>query len=388
MVVRSFSTGGGLELYVHKLVERLLKKGLRITVICEEAPTTLQHSALSIINFPRPSQKLSKWQRLTHQFKSASTAVLQSGPYDLVHSQHFPVAGAQVVTFHNHSVSHLSQVGHNWENALNAIKGLVAPAYRLRDKYDHMLCQQARSFIFPATVCREDFCQAYASNLNLASKPYVIAHPGADLAASETSGALNPALPDATFTFLFVGRGYRRKGLDTTLRALSILQQRKIDFRLLVAGLPAKGIDSLRLCLLGLQGKVQFLGFCQDMSAVYKKAQVFIAPSRHDVFGMAPLQAMHYGLVPVVSRSMGVSELLEHETNALILKNHLDANELACLLQKLIENSALLSRLQANVPQVAAATTWDACAEATIEAYHLALDAIAHEDRKTVVSLY
>lgn len=373
MVVRSFSTGGGLELYAHKVIEGLLARGLKVTVICEETKTDFKHRDLNLVHFRAPDRHWPKWRKLKHQFAAATEAVRSSGPFDLVHSQHFPVAEADVVTFHNHSVPHLSTVGSSWENLLNKTKALIVPAYRMRDHYDRILCLRARSFIFPSHVCRDDFCRAYQAICDLGHTPYVVARPGSELAIMESPPAQDESpFPAEALTFLFVGRGFRRKGLDTLLKACSILRSQDRDFKLLVAGLPGKSLDSLRLAALGIQANVEYLGFRNDMASVYRQASIFVMPSRHDVFGMAPLQAMQSGLVPIVSRCMGVSELMSDHRNALILENHLDAKKLAALMRELIDDRELLQSLRSSVKAVAKATTWDKCAEATLDAYRLA----------------
>ncbi len=385
MVVRSFSTGGGLELYAHKVIEGLLQRGLRITVVCEECDTDLTHNRLNVIKFSAAAKRTPKWRKLEHQFAQATEAVARSGPFDLVHTQHFPVAGADVVTFHNHSVAHLGKVGSAWENMLNKVKAAVVPAYLARDRYDRLLCKSARSFIFPSHVCRDDFCQAYRAFFPLERTPYVVACPGSDLSTDSQISPDNSGVElrsmacethhDHTFTFLFVGRGFRRKGLDTVLTACSLLVARKCRFRLLIAGLREKPLDVLRLRLLGLTRNVEYLGFRSDMDVVYREASAFVMPSRHDVFGMAPLQAMRRGLVPIVSRCMGVSELLAHRHDALILENQIDAEQLSGLMQELIDNPNLLGDLRTNALQVAKDITWDGCVEATLQAYRLARSA-------------
>lgn len=377
MVVRSFSTGGGLELYAHKVIEGLLRRGVKVTVICQECTTDFRHPALEIVDFAAPDGRLPKWRRLEQQFQHATDAVQRAGHIDLLHTQHFPVAGADVVTFHNHSVPHLAKVGFPWENAVNLLKGAIVPAYKIRDRYDRMLCTNARAFVFPSMVSRADFCAAYGNLLPLEQTPYVVAHPGADLAHNQMPDQVRQEISATDqAVFLFVGRGYRRKGLDIILSACSLLKRQNCRFKLLIAGLSKKPLDVVRLKAMRIESEVDYLGFREDMDAVYAQASVFVMPSRHDVFGMAPLQAMHWEIVPIVSRCMGVSELLTDRKNALILDNHLDAGRLAGLMRELIDDRELLRSLRSRVREVAAATTWEACVDANLEAYRLARPAV------------
>ncbi len=88
MVVRSFSTNGGLELYTHKLVEGLLEQGHFVKVICEDNHSLLNSPNLSFHYFSGPTEKASKEERLQHYHEAASRAVKQAGEFDVVHSQH------------------------------------------------------------------------------------------------------------------------------------------------------------------------------------------------------------------------------------------------------------------------------------------------------------
>ncbi|MBX9695712.1 MAG: glycosyltransferase family 4 protein, partial [Cyanobacteria bacterium] len=177
-----------------------------------------------------------------------------------------------------------------------------------------------------------------------------------------------------TFTFLFVGKGYRKKGLDVLLRACKILKQEQRNFQLQVAGLKEKPIDSLRLSRLGLANTVHFLGFRKDMDSVYSNADAVILPSRVEPFGMAPVQAMSYGLAAIVSANCGVSELLRDQEDCLILDNHLSPEELASHMKSLMDDRTLLEKLSRNGRKTAAKASWNSTVEATINAYARILD--------------
>lgn len=375
MVVRSFSAQGGLELYTHRLVEGLLRHDLRLTVICEEASTTLAHRSLRIVNFPPARPGIRKSQRLEHYYRAASEAVKSHGPFDLVHSQQLPVENAEVVTFHNHTLSRMSAVGTVWENLFNQVKRSIVPAYRLRHHFDRKLCLNARCLVFPSARCRDDFYQTFGAGGLLEDTPPVVAYPGVDPEALAPSPAASSsgANLQRPLTFLFIGRGFRTKGLNVLLEAVRILASRRGDFRLLVAGMRAGPLEHANLRLDGLEKQVSYLGYQEDLDTACRLASVFVMPSRMETFGMSCLQAMRHGLAPIVSRVAGVSELLSDRENALILENHLDAHELSSLMARLMDDRVLLCRLGRAACQLAMRTTWESTVEATLNAYELAL---------------
>lgn len=368
MVVRQFSVAGGLELYAYKLVEGLLANGLKISVICQSNESGLNDKNLNVMEYKERGGR-TKSARMESAFRHASQTLNALGPVDLVHTQHFPISQADIVTFHNHSIAQLSRVGLPWEKLVNDAKRTFAQAYILRHKYDELLCSNASCLIFPSEIMKADYYSTFDSLLGSNHKPYVVAHPGADLASAPSS--FSPKSGQLPFNFLFVGRGFRKKGLDVLLSACRILRQENRNFKLLIAGLSKKPIDDLRLRLLGIENHVEYLGFQKDMESVYGKAGVLVLPSRVEPFGMAPIQAMQRGLVPIVSKVSGVAEVLNDNQDALILDDHLSASELASLMRKLMDDSALCERLSRQAMKNSVELNWQKTVEATLQAYEI-----------------
>jgi UDP-glucose:(heptosyl)LPS alpha-1,3-glucosyltransferase len=370
MVLRSFATGGGLELYTYKVVEGLLERGHKVTVICEENKTDLVHANLNYVFFAKPKAKSRKAERLKHYFDAGTACVESAGPFDLVNAQHFPIANADVFTFHNHSVAYLSHVGKGWENLVNKLKAAFIPAYRLRDQQDELMCQTAKYFVFSSKTCRDDFYYTYDISPN---KPSVVAYPGSSLLDPESVNPISSKPDQEPFTFLFVGKGFRKKGLDVLFHACHLLAKQGKDFRLVIAGLKGKPQDHVRKKLLGLESQIQYLGFQKDMGKVYRQAQALILPSRVEPFGMVVLQAMQWGMPAIVSRRCGVSEVITHGKDGLILENHLDAEELANLMTELMSDPSVTETMGKRARDITAQMTWKETCEATLEAYALAL---------------
>lgn len=371
MVSRLFSPAGGLELYCHKVVEGLLERGAQVTVVCEQNQSKLSHPNLKFQLFTPPKKKLSKAERLKQYLELTSAAVKSAGPFDIVHTQHHPVTPVDVATFHNHTVFRLSQVGKGWERLLNNVKVAFTPAYQARNEADKQLASAAKCLNFTSKTCRDDFYKTFG----LGVKPAVVSYPGATLAhSSESEPDSKPTRKDGEpFTLLFVGKGFRKKGLDVLLSAMKELKSQGKDCRLLIAGLSKKPADSFRLARLGLNKEVEYLGFRHDMENVYRQAEAIVLPSRIEPFGMSPIQGMLRGLVPIVSAVSGVSELLSDGKDALILKNHLDHKELAMLIGRLMNERELASRLSSAAMTTAKEITWEKAVESTLVAYGQAI---------------
>lgn len=372
VVVRQFSPHGGLELYAHKLIEGLLERGYNITVICQKIESDLNHEKLKVVSWGAETGR-AKWQRLRRQEAQATEALVRHGPFDLVHSQHCPVEGADVVTFHNHTVRRLDQVGKWWEAGLNRIKREVVMAYKMRYEQDERLCRKAKCLIFPASVMKEDFYSVYPF-LAQEKVPFVLAHPGASMHRQEPR-APQSAEEQRDFCFLFVGRGYRKKGLDILLAACSRLVKEGRRFKLKIAGMSAKKLDEMRLQVLNLNNTVEYLGFQKDMDSVYSAADVIVLPSRVEPFGMAPVQAMQHGIIPIVSRVSGVAEVLSHQQDALLLDDHLSDAELAQHMARIMDDTGLRAKLSMAARLSTGRLSWQQTLDRTLEAFGVALAA-------------
>lgn len=372
MVLRLFSPSGGLELYALKLVEGLLESGHQVTVICEKDDSGLSHANLTVHQFTPPPKKFRKNERLAYYLEITSSTVKALGPFDIIHSQHFPVAPVDVVTFHNHTARRLSHVGYGWERLLNEAKMALTQAYQARHEQDGKLATGAKMRIFVGEVMKDDFYQSFSLPDNA---PYTVAHPGAGFKPGSALKHDHSQQEPAPFAFLFVGKGFRKKGLDTLLASCQILKKRGRSFILQIAGIKDSAGARLQLKVLDLSDSVKYLGFRQDMDNVYSCCQVIILPSKIEPFGMAPIQGMQFGLVPIVSRVCGVAEVLTDGQDCLILKNHLDKLELANLMERLMLDRELYKALQGQAKVTADKLNWRQTVEATEKAYETVLKA-------------
>ena len=147
--------------------------------------------------------------------------------------------------------------------------------------------------------------------------------------ASEYAGA------ETSKVLLWVGNDAVKKNLDTVLAALANLDA---SYRLLVVGKahPTKPWQD-KLVRLGIADRVSYLGVVSNMEKVYVSADLLLHPTLEDTFGMVVLEAMSYGLPVVVSQEnyCGLAADLQHEANAIILSDPLDANALTAAVENL-----------------------------------------------------
>lgn len=362
IVVRLFSPSGGLELYALRLVQGLLQRGHRVTVICQSDEAKLSHHNLTVKTFDQAPRGISKTARLEHIYNAASALLASSGPFDLVHSQHCPVAGADLVTFHQHTAKRFSFSGYPGERLINEYKLATNDAYKTRMKQDGELARSTRLRIFVSQICKRDYYETY----NLKDAPYAIAPCGAD---SQPEYDISQKIQAQPFNYLFIGKGYRKKGLDTLYSACAILKKQGLKFKLTVVGLRASLFNRLTAGMHGIAEYVEFAGYQKDLKPFQEKASVIVVPSKCEAFGMSPVEAMLFGVPAIVSSVAGVSEVLEDGVDGLILKDHLSAKELAQHMQQLHSDPVKLKSMQTKARAKAKQLTWDKTVDATIQAY-------------------
>lgn len=362
IVVRLFSPSGGLELYALRLVQGLLQRGHRVTVICQSDEAKLSHHNLTVKTFDQAPRGISKTARLEHIYNAASALLASSGPFDLVHSQHCPVAGADLVTFHQHTAKRFSFSGYPGERLINEYKLATNDAYKTRMKQDGELARSTRLRIFVSQICKRDYYETY----NLKDAPYAIAPCGAD---SQPDYDISQKVQAQPFNYLFIGKGYRKKGLDTLYSACAILKKQGLKFKLTVVGLRASLFNRLTAGMHGIAEYVEFAGYQKDLKPFQEKASVIVVPSKCEAFGMSPVEAMLFGVPAIVSSVAGVSEVLEDGVDGLILKDHLSAKELAQHMQQLQSDPVKLKSMQTKARAKAKQLTWDKTVDATIQAY-------------------
>ena len=160
------------------------------------------------------------------------------------------------------------------------------------------------------------------------------------------------------------------KNRSTLVRALRQLVDGGRDVNLAIVGQKGWGdgreLDDVRA--LGLQERVHFTGYVPhvDLPLLYNAASAFVFPSLHEGFGLPALEALACG-TPVVTSDR--SALPEVAGGAALLVDPEDAAAIATAVARILDEPHLAARLRQAGIERAAAFTWGACAEATLNVY-------------------
>lgn len=178
-----------------------------------------------------------------------------------------------------------------------------------------------------------------------------VVHNGTELPASPplSRSALRTrmGLPPDPVTVLFIGHGFRRKGLEPALRAFALAAESRPGLQLLVAG---RDRSSPYACLahrLGIGDRVIFSGESYSARELYTASDLLLFPSYFDPFANVTVEALGYGLPVITTKSNGGHEILHHGVDGWVVDEADDLEALAEGLLYLIDPTQLAAAKQA-----------------------------------------
>ena len=172
---------------------------------------------------------------------------------------------------------------------------------------------------------------------------------------------------------LSVGRIVHQKGLDLAMRALGGLKDFDWEWRIAGDGPQMEGLRSLAKEL-GIEERVTFMGWQsrQQVMECYRRANVFLFPSRHEGMPNAMLEAMASGLPVIASCIAGNEELVVDEKTGYLVPSE-DVEALREALKKVLRDPVLREQMGAASRQRAEENySW----ESTARQYALLLEKV------------
>jgi len=125
------------------------------------------------------------------------------------------------------------------------------------------------------------------------------------------------------FLILFVGKGFKRKGVRFLIQAAADLKKMKLapNFKILIVGHESKARTYRNLSQKrGLQGQVIYTKSSQpNIEEYYAAADAFVFPTLYDPFANVCLEAMASGLPVITSQNNGASEIICDDMNGYVL---------------------------------------------------------------------
>jgi len=115
--------------------------------------------------------------------------------------------------------------------------------------------------------------------------------------------------------FVAYGRMVPKKGFEDLIRAFQRVVQDQPEAKLVIGGDGAEKEKLIALVdELGLDQRVEFIGWIDGVKTFLAQGSVFVLPSRDEPFGIVLLEVMASGLPIVTTKTGGACEILTNET--------------------------------------------------------------------------
>lgn len=344
-IVRRYGPVGGMENYVYQLTRALVKKGQRVTVLCESFEGD-GHDGLEVVelgNFFRKPRWLAQWgfSRRVSAYLAKQTL---SGV--LVHS-HERTANHHVTTFHGppflirkkKALDVLSPRIHMWSYLEK--RELLSPQVQAILPNSDLIAEQLES-LYPDAV------------VNIMPPAYPGVAPHFSAIKRQSNG----------LTVGFLGKEWKRKGLDIACQVISELRQHLPDVHFIVAGCrPAE----INLLFKDWPEDSYTLAGWVETEAFFGNIDLLLHPARAEPFGMVIAEANAAGIPVVISDLCGVASLVGKDQGDVCILSRGQVNIAEWV-------DACLRRLQSTSQVTSLGLSWDALAEQHIQLYRHLMD--------------
>lgn len=341
--------GGGAELHLHEILDRLAARGHEVTLLCGGWPGCAPRTARNGVEIHRVGTRQSFAFRARRYFQRD----FHGRDFDVLYEDinkiplFTPRWGARRV---------VAVVPHLFGGAaFHELDPVTATAVWLAER---PLARMYRGVPFQA------ISESTADDLVVRGIPrerIVVIPPGVDCLHYTPE----PTARAATPTFVYLGRLKRYKGVDLVIRAFAQLAQPDAVLEIAGSGDHRPALEAL-VRSLALGARVRFLGFVSEAEklALLRRAWAVALASPKEGWGLTNVEAAACGTPVVASDSPGLRESVRNgETGYLV--PHGDVPALAAAFQHLASSPDRVAAMGVRARQFAESFTWEQCALAT-----------------------
>jgi UDP-glucose:(heptosyl)LPS alpha-1,3-glucosyltransferase len=285
--VRRYGPVGGMERYVWELTRALAQAGHPVTVLCERlhapSPAGIEVHELGEIA-PRP-----RWLALLRFSRSVARWLRQHPrPGLLIHS-HERLGLHQVTTFHGPPFATVFE--RPWWRRIS-----LRVWMQLWLERRELLGASVRAVVPNSKLIAQQLLHYYPQLRDRLTDPLP---PGVAPAPARPPRRV----PADGGVIGFVGREWKRKGLQQAAAIVAELRRRRPQAELWVIGPAADEVAGL---LAGWSGGYRLLGWSSDLST-YAQMDLLLHPARAEPYGMVIAEAMAAGVPVVISERCGIA---------------------------------------------------------------------------------
>ncbi len=325
---------GGAERYTRDLAIEFARRGHDVSVVAQEIDHDLFDGAgVQLVEIE--SHGWGRTHRL-HRFLSAVDERQKRTDAEVVHAM-LPIRSADVYQPHAGFEAIAMRPGHRWKRWTSRIN--------LKRRYAEIVeATMLTDVRQPKVMCLSDRTREEAKRyFALDDRQFVTVQHGIDterfrpatVAERQATRRVLGWSPEDV-VMMFIGHDFERKNLAGAIRACGAQSRSDHDERPMLAVVGAGRVRKYSAIAerLGLIGRVQFLGSREDVPQLLAASDGLLLPSHDEPYGLTAIEAMACGVVPIVSRACGVSEVIVHETDGWVVGSQTDLNAAVARMMK------------------------------------------------------
>jgi UDP-glucose:(heptosyl)LPS alpha-1,3-glucosyltransferase len=335
-VRKSYTPYGGAERYLARLIESLGERGHEIHIFAHrweassqiserKGPPVIFHH-VPVIAAPSFLEALS--------FAFSSRRLLEREDFDIIHSFERTLY-QDVYRAGDGCHREWLQQRRKIDSWIKRVSHPVNPLHRALLFLERRLFQSPRlkKIVANSRRGKEEIIRHYG----VAKEKIEVIYNGVDLEAFHPRNQAlyrktqrrEMGISESSFVILFLGSGFRRKGLDGLIEAFAQIVPEIPDAVLVVAGKDRIGPYRQEARSRGVERQVMFLGPTAKAKELYAASDLFALPTLYEPFSNACLEAMATGIPVLTTVQNGVAELIEDRRNGLLISEAKDSETMA-----------------------------------------------------------
>jgi glycosyltransferase involved in cell wall biosynthesis len=233
---------------------------------------------------------------------------------------------------------------------------------------EHWACQRAERVLTVSHYTRQMLSRRYGVDESRVTVVYNGVDRGSAGGGADDGAALPPAIRKSDKVVLYLGRVTMQKGPEYFIAAAKKVLQKLDQVKFVMAGSGDKVQQVIDLAAReGIGHKITFTGFLHgdDVQRVFEMADVYVMPSVSEPFGISTLEAISHDVPVILSKTSGVSEVLQH-----VLKvDFWDTDEMANQILAVLRHPPLGQTLRRHADVEVRKLTWDGAAGKVEQVY-------------------
>ncbi len=337
-IVRRFGPVGGMERYVWELAHALADSGVEVHIVCEEICQATEHLNIVVHVLGNLTAKPRWVAALRFSYRVSQWVNLNTDNNFVIHS-HERTSVHHITTFHSAVFANIRK-----KPCWKRISIRIAVWLYLEKR--ELSKQQVLVVLPNSDPIKKELNKAYP---HLEHRLYNPAYPGTHILTSIPTTENNHEI------IIFIGRAWKRKGLEKASVIVNELRKTKPKLQFWVFGPPT---DEILHLFKDWKNGYNLFGW-EDAAPHLSEANLLLHPASSEPYGMAIAEASAAGVPVVVSNQCGISPQITFHSGKVI-------NTDAPISEWV---NACLSELNRTTPVKTIGHSWKELAQQHIEIY-------------------